>query len=65
MLDNLLLPLQEPIRLFNSFVILCMCWYYNILFHMIKYQIKYGGDAGEDYFHMTKNDFHRKYRLNK
>lgn len=47
---DFLLPLQEPIRLIQSFFILCGFWMDGIFLEMIYYQLRYGlGDERFDY----------------
>lgn len=47
---DLLLPLQEPYRLIESFFILCGFWFNGILAEMIYYEIRYKlGDERYDY----------------
>jgi hypothetical protein len=62
---NLLLPLQEPFRLIQAFFIIAGLWVIGKYFWMTINQIKYGGNAGEDYIHLNKKEFHEKYRPNK
>ena len=51
---NLLSPIQEPIRIIQSFGIIIGFWVCAKLLLMIKYEIKYYRDAGEDYINYGK-----------
>lgn len=51
---------------FIASILICgAIWIYTIFVWMIIYQLKFGGNAGDDYFSMPRKEFHKKYRLKK
>jgi hypothetical protein len=54
LLENLLLPLQEPYRIIESSFIIAGMWLDAKLLWMLIYEIKYYRDAGMDYLDYGK-----------